>query len=96
MKYFHRTQLAPDDVLARATSYFGARLTPVEELPRRLRFGGRLNGRDKVNHSRRRQRAAANKLEEVATGHRVGGFINGSIIVEVTHERPLTTGDDPQ
>jgi hypothetical protein len=42
MKYFHRTHLGPDDVLARATAYFGARLTPVEELSRRLRFGGAI------------------------------------------------------
>jgi hypothetical protein len=40
MKYFHRTQLAPDAVLARAATYFGARLTPVEEQPRRRRFTG--------------------------------------------------------
>ena len=40
MKYFHRTHLSPDDVLARATSFFGARLTPVEEQPRRRRFTG--------------------------------------------------------
>ena len=42
MKYFHRTHLSPDKVLARATGFFGARLTPVEELPRRLRFGGTI------------------------------------------------------
>ena len=40
MKYFHRTHLAPDEVLARATSYFGGRFAPVEELPRRRRFTG--------------------------------------------------------
>jgi len=40
MKYFHRTHLPPDDVLASATAFFGARLTPVEELPRRRRFSG--------------------------------------------------------
>ena len=40
MKYFHRTQLPPEAVLARAATYFGARLTPVEELPRRRRFTG--------------------------------------------------------
>jgi len=42
MKYFHRTQLTPDDVLARATAFFGGRLTPVEEQPRRRRFGGAI------------------------------------------------------
>lgn len=42
MKYFHRTHSPPDDVLARATAFFGARLAPVEELPRRRRFGGIL------------------------------------------------------
>ena len=40
MKYFHRTQLPPEAVLARAATFFGARLTPVEELPRRRRFTG--------------------------------------------------------
>jgi hypothetical protein len=40
MKYFHRTHLSPDAALARATQYFGARLTPVEELPRRRTFSG--------------------------------------------------------
>jgi hypothetical protein len=42
MKYFHRTHLAPDDVLARATAFFGARLSPVEEQPRRRRFTGTI------------------------------------------------------
>ena len=40
MKYFHRTQLPPEAALARAATFFGARLTPVEELPRRRRFTG--------------------------------------------------------
>jgi hypothetical protein len=42
MKYFHRTHMAPDDVLARATAFFGARLSPVEEQPRRRRFTGTI------------------------------------------------------
>ena len=42
MKYFHRTHSTPDEVLARATAFFGARLTPVEELPRRRRFTGTI------------------------------------------------------
>ena len=42
MKYFHRTHLAADAVLTRATAYFGANLTPVEELPRRRRFSGAI------------------------------------------------------
>ncbi len=40
MKYFHRTHSTPEEVLAWATAFFGARLTPVEELPRRRRFAG--------------------------------------------------------
>jgi hypothetical protein len=40
MKYFHRTHLPAEAVLARAATFFGARLTPVEELPRRRRFTG--------------------------------------------------------
>lgn len=42
MRYFHRTSLAPADVLADAKSYFGARLAPSEESPRRLAFRGAL------------------------------------------------------
>ena len=42
MKYFHRTHGTPEEVLARATTFFGARLTPVEELPRRRRFTGTI------------------------------------------------------
>ncbi len=41
MKYFHRTHVSPDDVLARAASFFGgAQLTSVEASPRRRRFAG--------------------------------------------------------
>ena len=42
MRYFHRTSVAPDAVLASATAFFGARLTPAEEGARRRRFGGPL------------------------------------------------------
>jgi hypothetical protein len=42
MKYFHRTQLTPDDVLARATAFFGARLAPAQEEPRRRAFAGSI------------------------------------------------------
>lgn len=42
MKYFHRTQVAPDTVIARATAFFGARMSPTEEAPRRRRFTGAL------------------------------------------------------
>ena len=42
MKYFHRSHLAPEAVLARATEFFGQRLTPVEEAARRLRFSGAI------------------------------------------------------
>ncbi len=40
MKYFHRTHSTPEEVLARATTFFGARLAPAEEQPRRRRFSG--------------------------------------------------------
>jgi len=42
MKYFHRTHLSPDQVVARATEFFGAGLSPLEELPRRRKFGGTI------------------------------------------------------
>ena len=40
MKYFHRSHMAPDEVLARATEFFGARLAPAAEQPRRRDFTG--------------------------------------------------------
>jgi len=42
MKYFHRTHIAPDAVIARANGFFGPRLAPTEETPRRRRFSGTL------------------------------------------------------
>jgi hypothetical protein len=42
VKYFHRAHLPPEDVLARATEFFGSRLTPVEEQARRRRFAGAM------------------------------------------------------
>lgn len=42
MKYFHRTSVAPDLVMAKATEYFGARLAPSSEAERRLGFAGAL------------------------------------------------------
>jgi len=40
MKYFHRTSLSPDAVLNQARTFFGARLAPAEESPRRRVFSG--------------------------------------------------------
>jgi hypothetical protein len=42
MKYFHRTHVAPAQVIARATEFFAKRVAPVEEGSRRLRFAGAL------------------------------------------------------
>jgi hypothetical protein len=42
MKYFHRTHLSPEEVLAGATQFFGATLAPVEEEPRRRQFAGSI------------------------------------------------------
>ena len=42
MRYFHRTTLPPDGVLALAADYFGRRLTPAEEAPRRRAYSGRI------------------------------------------------------
>jgi hypothetical protein len=42
MKYFHRSHLPPDAVVAWATEFFGRRLTPAEEAARRLRFSGTI------------------------------------------------------
>ena len=40
MKYFHRTSVPPDAVIERAAAFFGSRLTPTEETPRRRRCSG--------------------------------------------------------
>ncbi|HTC24819.1 MAG TPA: hypothetical protein VK688_10670 [Gemmatimonadales bacterium] len=40
MKYFHRTSVAPDEVLTRAAQFFGTHLRPMEEGPRRRRYAG--------------------------------------------------------
>ncbi|HXQ29035.1 MAG TPA: hypothetical protein VN848_07185 [Gemmatimonadales bacterium] len=42
MRYFHRTTLAPDAVLQAARAFFGARLVPAEEQPRRRVYTGSL------------------------------------------------------
>ena len=42
MRYFHRTQVTPDDAIQAAARFFGARLAPVEEGPRRRRFSSPL------------------------------------------------------
>ena len=42
MRYFHRTNLSPSEVLEAARTYFGARLAPSEEAPRRLGYTGAL------------------------------------------------------
>ena len=42
MRYFHRTTLGPDDVLAQAKAFFGPRLTPADESPRRRTWAGAL------------------------------------------------------
>jgi hypothetical protein len=42
MKYFHRTSLPPDEVLAGAAQFFGATLAPAGEEPRRRHFTGAI------------------------------------------------------
>jgi hypothetical protein len=42
VKYFHRTQVPPDAVIARAAAFFGGRLTLAGEAPRRREFAGSL------------------------------------------------------
>ncbi len=42
MKYFHRTHLTPDEVLAGADQFFGATLSPAGEEPRRRQFTGSI------------------------------------------------------
>ena len=42
MKYFHRTHLTPDEVLAAADQFLGANLSPGGEEPRRRQFTGSI------------------------------------------------------
>ena len=42
MKYFHRTSVGPDAVIAKAASYFGARMSPTEEGRRVRRFSSAI------------------------------------------------------
>jgi hypothetical protein len=42
MKYFHRTSVSPDEVIARATEFFARRVAPIEEGSRRRRFAGSI------------------------------------------------------
>ena len=42
MKYFHRTSVAPDAVIAEAPKFFAGRLSPTVEERRRRRFSGTL------------------------------------------------------
>jgi hypothetical protein len=42
MKYFHRTSVPPDDVLAAARRFFRSTLTQVEDQPRRAEFAGTI------------------------------------------------------
>ena len=42
MKYFHRTPVSPDVVIARAAEFFSRRVAPIEEGPRRRRFAGTI------------------------------------------------------
>ena len=42
MRYFHRTSATPDEVMASAKSFFGTRLAPAEEAPRRRAYSGAI------------------------------------------------------
>jgi hypothetical protein len=42
MRYFHRTTLSPDQALDTAKAFFGARMVPAEEAPRRRTYRGTL------------------------------------------------------
>lgn len=42
MKYFHRTTAAPERVLQLAHQFFGSRLGPAEEAPRRRAYSGAI------------------------------------------------------
>ena len=63
MRYFHRTTLSPDQALDAAKGFFGARLVPAEEAPRRRTYTGTLG---KVTITARAE-GGHNTLVEVST-----------------------------
>lgn len=42
MRYFHRTTASPRQVLEAAKAFFGSRMAPAEESPRRRAYAGAL------------------------------------------------------
>jgi len=42
VRYFHRSQLSTDLVLGAAKQFFGARMVPAQEAPRRRAYSGSL------------------------------------------------------
>lgn len=42
MQYFHRTSASPDAAMQAAASFFGTRLAPTDESPRRRSYAGAL------------------------------------------------------
>lgn len=42
MRYFHRTPASPNQVLEAAKAFFGSRMAPAEESPRRRAYTGAL------------------------------------------------------
>ena len=42
MKYFHRTSIPPEQILAAATRFFGATMAPGAGQPRRLQFASSI------------------------------------------------------
>ncbi len=48
MRYFHRTSIAPDDVLSEADAYFGERLERADTGDRRRSFTGTIGRIDLV------------------------------------------------
>jgi hypothetical protein len=42
MKYFHRTAVGLDQVVAQAAAFFGSRMSPTEEGPRRRKYASAI------------------------------------------------------
>jgi hypothetical protein len=42
LKYFHRTSIPPDQILAAATRFFGGTMGQIAEQPRRRQFEGAI------------------------------------------------------
>ena len=68
MKYFHRTHAAPEGTLGLAAEFFGSRLTPVAEEPRRRTFAGARAPSNSSSNARERNAGRGSFIVESLLG----------------------------